>query len=115
MKRLLDHHRALGVVFVGLLILGVWLVNAVFTQKFTAFDAVTLKTGTAGLNLPAKADVKVRGVIVGQVNKAESEGNGATLTLGIRPDKMKAIPANVTAALVPKTLFGEKYVDLNIP
>jgi phospholipid/cholesterol/gamma-HCH transport system substrate-binding protein len=115
MKRLLDHHRALGVVFVGLLILAVWLVNAVFTQKFTAFDAVTLTTGTAGLNLPAKADVKVRGVIVGQVNKAESKGNGATLTLGIRPDKMKAIPANVTAALVPKTLFGEKYVDLNIP
>jgi phospholipid/cholesterol/gamma-HCH transport system substrate-binding protein len=115
MNRLLDHHRALGVVFVGLLILGVWLVNAVFTQKFTAFDPVTLKTSTAGLNLPAKADVKVRGVIVGQVNKAASEGEGAVLTLGIRPDKIKSIPENVTAALVPKTLFGEKYVDLNIP
>jgi phospholipid/cholesterol/gamma-HCH transport system substrate-binding protein len=115
MNKLLDHHRSLGVVFVGLLILGVWLVNAVFTQKFTAFDTVTLKTGTAGLNLPAKADVKVRGVIVGQVNKAESEGKGATLTLGIKPDAIKSIPKNVTAALVPKTLFGEKYVDLNIP
>jgi phospholipid/cholesterol/gamma-HCH transport system substrate-binding protein len=115
MNRPLDHHRALGVVFVGMLVLGVWLVNGVFTQKFTAFDKVTLTTSTAGLNLPAKADVKVRGVIVGQVNKAESEGQGATLTLGIKPDKIKSIPANVTAALVPKTLFGEKYVDLNIP
>lgn len=113
--RLLDHHRILGVIFIGMLALSVWLVSAVFTQKFTAFDTVTLKTSTAGLNLPAKADVKVRGVIVGQVNKAESVGQGATLTLGIKPDKIKAIPKNVTAALVPKTLFGEKYVDLNIP
>jgi phospholipid/cholesterol/gamma-HCH transport system substrate-binding protein len=113
--RLLDHHRILGVVFVGFLVLSVWLVSAVFTQKFISFDKVTLTTSTAGLNLPAKADVKVRGVIVGQVNKAESEGKGATLTLGIRPDKIKSIPKNVTAALVPKTLFGEKYVDLNIP
>jgi phospholipid/cholesterol/gamma-HCH transport system substrate-binding protein len=113
--RLLDHHRILGLIFVGLLILSVWLVSAAFTQKFTSFDTVTLKTSTAGLNLPAKADVKVRGVIVGQVNNAESEGDGATLTLGIKPDKIEAIPKNVTAALVPKTLFGEKYVDLNIP
>ena len=113
--RLLDHHRILGVVFVGFLVLSVWLVSAVFTQKFTSFDKVTLTTSTAGLNLPAKADVKVRGVIVGQVNKAESKGKGATLTLGIKPDQIKTIPKNVTAALVPKTLFGEKYVDLNIP
>jgi phospholipid/cholesterol/gamma-HCH transport system substrate-binding protein len=113
--RILDHHRILGVVFISMLALSLWLVSAVFTQKFTAFDAVTLKTSTAGLNLPAKADVKMRGVIVGQVNKAESVGQGATLTLGIKPDKIKSIPANVTAALVPKTLFGEKYVDLNLP
>ena len=59
--------------------------------------------------------MKVRGVIVGQVNNAESEGDGATLTLGIKPDKIEAIPENVTAALVPKTLFGEKYVDLQDP
>src|SRR3954470_4758606 len=103
MDRLLDHHRSLAVVFVGLLLLALWLVNGVFTQKFTSFDTVTLTTGTAGLNLPAKADVKVRGVIVGQVNEAESEGDGATLTLGIKPDMIKSIPKNVTAALVPKT------------
>jgi phospholipid/cholesterol/gamma-HCH transport system substrate-binding protein len=113
--RPLDHHRILGVVFIGLLALSVWLVSAVFTQKFTPFDEVTLTTSTAGMQLPAKADVKIRGVMIGQVNKAVSEGQGATLTLGIKPDEMKQIPANVSAALVPKTLFGEKYVDLTIP
>ncbi|HWM74125.1 MAG TPA: MCE family protein [Nocardioides sp.] len=113
--RPLDHHRILGVAFIGLLALAVWLVSAAFTQKFIAFDEVTLTTGSAGMQLPMRADVKVRGVIVGQVNKAESEGKGATLTLGIKPDKIDSIPQDVTAALVPKTLFGEKYVELNIP
>ena len=76
---------------------------------------MTLTTGSAGMQLPMRADVKVRGVIVGQVNKAESEGKGATLTLGIKPEEIKSIPKDVTAALVPKTLFGEKYVELTIP
>jgi phospholipid/cholesterol/gamma-HCH transport system substrate-binding protein len=113
--RPLDHHRILGVVFIGLLALSVWLVSAVFTQKFVDFEPVTLTTSSAGMQLPMRADVKVRGVIVGQVNKAESEGKGATLTLGIKPEEIKSIPSNVTAALVPKTLFGEKYVELTIP
>ena len=113
--RLLDHHRALGVVFIGLLVLSVWLVSAVFTQKFTDFDRVDLSTGRIGMQLPSKADVKVRGVIVGQVTKAESQGQGATLELGIKPEAIKTIPKNVSAAILPKTLFGEKYVELNIP
>ncbi len=115
MSKYLMNHRFLGVVFIGLLVLGVWLVNAVFTQKFIDFDRVALATNTAGLNLPEKADVKVRGVIVGQVMKVEAEGEGAALELGIKPDKIQAIPANVSAAILPKTLFGEKYIELNIP
>ena len=96
--------------------LGVWLVNAVFTQKFISFDNVTLKTDTIGLQLPEQADVKVRGVIVGQVHQGRVRAaTGATLDLGIKPDQISTIPANVTAAILPKTLFGEKYVELNIP
>jgi phospholipid/cholesterol/gamma-HCH transport system substrate-binding protein len=107
--------RLLGVVFIGLLVLGVWLINAVFSQKFVSFDKVTLDTDTIGLQLPTRADVKVRGVIVGQVLKAESEANGAVLTLGIKPGKIGEIPENVTASILPKTLFGEKYVELVVP
>jgi phospholipid/cholesterol/gamma-HCH transport system substrate-binding protein len=115
MNKILMNHRVLGVIFVSALVLAVWLVNAVFTQKFVSFDTVKLSTSTIGLQLPEKADVKIRGVIVGQVNKVSSKGSKADLELGIRPDKIKQIPANVTAAIVPKTLFGEKYIDLNIP
>jgi phospholipid/cholesterol/gamma-HCH transport system substrate-binding protein len=115
MTRKLFSDRLLGVVFIGLLVLGVWLINAVFTQKFVSFDRVKLETDTIGLQLPSRADVKVRGVIVGQVLEAKSESNGAVLTLGIDPDKIGKIPDNVTASILPKTLFGEKYVELVVP
>ena len=109
------NNRVLGVIFVGLIVLGLWFVNAIFSQKFTSFDEVTLNSSSVGLQLPAKADVKVRGVIVGQVLKAESRSGEAKLTLGLKPDKIGSIPDNVSASIVPKTLFGEKFVDLVIP
>src|SRR4051812_25293507 len=108
-------NRLLGVVFIGILLLGVWLINAVFTQKFVSFDRVKLDTDTIGLQLPSRADVKVRGVIVGQVLDAKSEADGAVLTLGIKPNWIGKIPRNVTASILPKTLFGEKYVELVVP
>ena len=109
------NNYVLGVLFIALLVAGVWAVNGVFTQKFISFDKVTLSTDTTGLQLPAQADVKVRGVLVGEVLKAQAGDNGATLTLGIDPDKIDQIPKNVTASILPKTLFGEKYVELDIP
>jgi phospholipid/cholesterol/gamma-HCH transport system substrate-binding protein len=115
MTRKIFSDRLLGVVFIGILLLGVWLVNAVFTQKFVSFDRVTLDTDTVGLQLPARADVKVRGVIVGEVLEAKSGSDGAVLTLGIKPNKINEIPRDVTASILPKTLFGEKYIELVIP
>jgi len=115
MNRILSAHKALGVVFVVLLLVGVWLTYATFTKKFTDYDEVTLETSSIGLQLPNRADVKIRGVIVGEVLRAESGADGAQLTLGIYPDKIGVIPANVTGSIVPKTLFGEKYVSLVVP
>src|SRR5262245_10421222 len=105
----------LGVAFLGLLLAGVWLTYGVFTQKFTDFDKVTLDASTIGLQMPEHADVKVRGVIVGEVLGFDATDRGATVTLGIDPSQTHTIPSNVTGAIVPKTLFGEKYVSLVIP
>jgi phospholipid/cholesterol/gamma-HCH transport system substrate-binding protein len=35
--------------------------------------------------------------------------------VGLDPDMVGVIPAGVTARIVPKTLFGEKYVALQVP
>ncbi len=113
--RLAQNHKMLGVVFLVLLIAAVWFTNAIFTKKFADYDEVTLQTSKIGLQLPTRADVKIRGVIVGEVLSFESNSEGAELILGIYPDQMDTIPANVTGSIVPKTLFGEKYVSLEIP
>jgi phospholipid/cholesterol/gamma-HCH transport system substrate-binding protein len=107
--------KVLGVAFLCLLLAGVWLTYGVFTQKFTHFDEVTLDASTIGLQMPERADVKIRGVIVGQVLGFTATDTGATVKLGIYPDQMHSIPRNVTGAIVPKTLFGEKYVSLVVP
>ena len=107
--------RVYGVVFLALCVLAVWFTYAVFTKQFTDYDEVTLQSSKVGLSLPTRADVKIRGVIVGEVLEVESDGDGATMTLGLYPDQRETIPENVTATILPKTLFGEKFVKLEVP
>jgi phospholipid/cholesterol/gamma-HCH transport system substrate-binding protein len=105
----------LGMGFLALLVFFVWGTYAIFTKKFVDYVPVTLRASQIGLQLPALADVKIRGVIVGEVRKATSTGHGAVLELAIDPGKAALIPANTTARILPKTLFGEKYVALQVP
>ena len=111
----LGSHKVLGVVFLAMLIGGVYLTMGIFTKKWVDYDELTLQTSNIGLQLPARADVKIRGVIVGEVLEFNSVSDGAELTLGIFPDELDTIPADVTGSIIPKTLFGEKYVSLEIP
>jgi len=107
--------RVLGIVFLCLVLAGVWLTYGIFTQRFTHFDEVTLDAPTIGLQMPERADVKIRGVIVGEVLGFSATDAGAKVRLGIFPSQLHTIPSNVTGAIVPKTLFGEKYVSLVVP
>ncbi|QDH11094.1 MCE family protein [Nocardioides dongxiaopingii] len=115
MTSALSRPRVLGIVFLALLLASVYLTFAIFTKKFVQYDEVRLQTTSIGLQLPKRADIKLRGVLVGEVLDYEADADGASVTLGIYPDKIDMIPANVTGSIVPKTLFGEKYVSLVIP
>jgi phospholipid/cholesterol/gamma-HCH transport system substrate-binding protein len=114
MRQLLVN-RAAGVLFATLLVAGGWYAYAVFDQSFADVAQVTVEAPRAGLQLPRNADVMVRGVIVGTVRSVESSGDGAVLDVAIDSDQVGAIPSNVTARILPKTLFGEKYVELDVP
>jgi virulence factor Mce-like protein len=107
--------KILGVVFLTLALFFLWITYAFFTKVFVDYDDVTLTTDTTGVNLPQNADVKLRGMIVGEVREVEPDGDGVKLLLGMKPDLIDSVPKNVTAQLVPKTLFGEKYVALIPP
>ncbi len=80
-------HKVLGVAFICLLVAGVWFTHAIFSKKFVDYDRVTLQTSRIGLQLPARADVKVRGVIVGEVLDFEPTDAGAEITLGTPPGR----------------------------
>jgi len=108
-------HRVLGVTFLSLLALFVWLTYAIFNKAFADYVDVTLRASRTGLQLPNRADVKVRGMVVGAVVDRKVTTGGAVLTLGLYPGRLASVPANVTARILPKTLFGEKYVALQVP
>jgi phospholipid/cholesterol/gamma-HCH transport system substrate-binding protein len=107
--------KVLGAAFIALMLFIVWVTYAFFTKAFVDYDAVTLTTDTTGVNLPQNADVKLRGMIVGEVRKVEPDGDGVKLLLAMNPKLIKDVPKGVTAQLIPKTLFGEKYVALIPP
>jgi phospholipid/cholesterol/gamma-HCH transport system substrate-binding protein len=115
MNFVMRQYKALGIIFLAMVILAVWFTYATFTKKFVDYDRVKVETSKIGLQLPMRADVKVRGVLVGEVLGMTSTSDGAELTLGLFPSQVDTIPANVTASIVPKTLFGEKYVSLIVP
>ena len=107
--------KVLGAAFIAMLLFVLWVTYAFFNKAFVDYETVTLKTDKTGVNLPQNADIKLRGVIVGEVRKVESDGAGVKLELGMKPELIKDVPAGVTAQLIPKTLFGEKYVALIPP
>ncbi|HET6938756.1 MAG TPA: MCE family protein [Nocardioides sp.] len=115
MSILTRQSKVLGVLFLALVVLATYLVYATFTKKFADYERVNVETSEIGLQLPNRADVKIRGVIVGEVLDMSATADGAELTLGLYPSKVGEIPQNVTASIVPKTLFGEKYVSLIVP
>lgn len=107
--------KLMGVAFLVVVAMLLGLTVAVYNKAFTKIVPVTLQASSTGNQLNLGADVKVRGLLVGEVRSIKSNGNQATLKLALEPGKVKDIPENVEARILPKTLFGEKYVDLVIP
>ncbi len=85
---------------------------ASFQKVFTDVVMVSLRTDRIGSQLQEASDVKLRGLVVGEVRDIRTTGDGAVLALALKPEMVGQIPADVSARLLPKTLFGERYVDL---
>jgi phospholipid/cholesterol/gamma-HCH transport system substrate-binding protein len=107
--------RLLGLLYIVTVIALIGLSIAMYNKAFTDTVTVTLKTDHTGNSLLISSDVKERGIIVGSVDDVHSSGDGAIVTLSLSPGRVSQIPSNVTAQILPKTLFGEQYVALQIP
>src|SRR5438128_11791301 len=107
--------RLFGIAYIGVLIGLISLSIAVYDKAFTPTVNVKLNTDHTGNQLLLKSDVKERGIIVGSVKKVHSVGDGAVITLALDPGRVKDIPSNVVAQILPKTIFGEQYISLVYP
>ncbi|WP_132992202.1 MCE family protein [Gordonia zhaorongruii] len=108
--------RMLGLLFfvvcIGLLAASVLKFQGVFDDK----AKLTLETTSAGNTLAENSDVKIRGVLVGSVESIDVEDGGdALVKMKVDGDKLKDLPIGTTGRILPKTLFGERYVSLTIP
>ena len=113
LSRISNHTYGVG--FLAVLALLIGLSVAMFQQRFTPTVDVALLTDRIGSQLQVGSDVKLRGLVVGQVRSISVTSDGARLGLALDPDQVDLIPSDVHARLLPKTLFGERFVDLVSP
>jgi phospholipid/cholesterol/gamma-HCH transport system substrate-binding protein len=108
--------RLLGLVFF-VVVFGLLAASILkFQGTFDKYTTVTLQTDNAGNALAENSDVKARGVIVGTVRSIKVQPGGKALVeLGLDPDKAKELPQGTTGRVLPKTLFGERFVSLTVP
>ncbi|QFU94033.1 MCE family protein [Amycolatopsis sp. YIM 10] len=107
--------RLLGLGFILVMIGGITLSVAMYNKAFSSFVHVKLQADKVGNQLAKQSDVKVRGLIVGVVSDIAPTPDGSELTLELLPESAELIPADVSARFLPKTLFGERFVSLEIP
>ncbi|HMT50377.1 MAG TPA: MCE family protein, partial [Dietzia sp.] len=107
--------RLLSALFIVIVLVFVGTTIAIYNRAFTASDTVTMYTDDMAYALPNDADVKARGVLVGRVSGVEPEGDKVRVNMEFDPAFVDQLPANVSGRLLPKTLFGERYVDLGFP
>jgi phospholipid/cholesterol/gamma-HCH transport system substrate-binding protein len=65
----------------------------------------------AGQGLQEKSDVKIHGVNIGQVKRVRLVNGQAEVSMDISSDQK--VPVASKATIRPKTLFGEKFVDID--
>jgi phospholipid/cholesterol/gamma-HCH transport system substrate-binding protein len=112
-----EHTRLLvaGVVFLSVIALLIGLSIAVYEKKFDRLTMVTIHADRAGLQLARFGDVRINGVLVGQVRSVGEDGKEAVIQVAVDPDEAKDIPANVGVQIIPTTLFGQKFIQFVRP
>lgn len=112
-----EHRRLLGagVVFLTVLALLVGLSIAIYQKVFESVTMVTIRADRAGLQLAKFGDVRINGVLVGQIRGISQDGEQAVIKVALKPKAAEEIPENVSVEILPTTLFGQKFVSFVRP
>ncbi|WP_216215344.1 MCE family protein [Amycolatopsis aidingensis] len=104
-----------GVAFLMILVLMLWFTVAIYERRFEDVETVTLRTDRIGNQMEINSEVKSRGVPFGYVSDVRTTDAGAEIELAMDPATIEQLPSNVSARLLPKTVFGQRYVNLVLP
>jgi len=96
---------------IGLLVVGV--IAALTSQPGPDRKQITADFDRAGLSVRAGDEVRLRGVPIGRISSIDVNRDDFSATYVLSVDSGAPIAADSGATLVPKTLFGEKYVALD--
>lgn len=96
---------------ITLLLLGTVLV-AFGKGTFDNRIEVSALVADAGGSLTAGSDVKSSGVIIGRVTGLEQAGDKVRITMEIDGNQAQQLSSEVTASILPATVFGTTFVDL---
>ena len=112
-----EHNRlfAAGIAYLLILASLMSVATAMYLKVFHRVTWVTVEAERAGMQLPKFGDVRMHGVIVGQVREISQKDGKAVIKLGLEPEAAKAIPTNSRIQIRPTTLFGQKYVEFVDP
>src|SRR5690348_4251457 len=102
----------LGVVYLSIAVVLLLVAMLAYNKTFVSSTDVTLDAGGIGNALQKNSDVKLNGVPVGTVTGIRAVDGGSRLTLALDPQTARQLPPDTVARILPKTLFGERYVDL---
>ncbi|WP_149360410.1 MCE family protein [Lolliginicoccus suaedae] len=106
-------HVGLGVVLIAMIVGFMTTTTMIYRNAFTERVAVTVLVGTVGNALSTGSDVKLGGALVGEVTDVRLRSDFTVeVSLAIVGSSAHLVPSSVTARIVPKTLFGERYVQL---
>lgn len=107
-------HVLTGLLGVAVVVGLVAVAAGAYYQVFTPVVRVELKADRAGLLTDPGADVRVRGVRIGEVRSVEPDpSGGVTLGLALDPATAALVPAAAGATLLPATVFGRKNVEID--
>lgn len=110
-----SHVRIAAAIMASIIVAAAIFTYLSYTAAFTSTDTVTVFSPRAGLVMETDAKVKYRGIQIGKVKEIEYAGDRAKLTLSIRSDEMKYIPANAPVRIAGTTVFGAKAVEFIPP
>lgn len=108
--------RQLGLAGVVMLVVAGLLLYLLMLRYIGYFEDkvdVTALLTTTGDGLPPQADVKFRGVIIGAVAEVDIAAKGEIqhVDMDLDPHFAKGIPSNVTARVIPASIFGVTAVE----